>query len=421
MSTQNPFSRPDPWQEIYEHDARYLTFKKELRRKTKFAYNPARGSWFHRLRKFGTFFTQTSTLVVLGAILFTGTLSQVYAAPEYKPSNLVRNTFFSANRQMDPEPEVALVEDENNALTHFEKCGFLFKHPRTYRDDQYVYEYDLSIYPDTKGERISYGSRYGVLVQCSPTYRPDPQFNFEPTSIEKLRSTYGWFILGIDSLQDLRIAQTDFALAVEFKYSEQYYRLIFPSKVYNSFAGNNQDNVERMEILPNEYQIQFTGQIDLPEDFTNSGDCRPNFKFTYNKDVTTWVNKQESAYVHGFNWEKPDRQWEGGIGYLWDYVQFSCTSDDSLYTKRIKADSQKISPEEIPFVGAKFQAQIDPESVRDYNQHVDFSTRYFYFKDYAGNSYEISFSTWPELIDENIGFKVELSDYYPLTGQNGRE
>jgi hypothetical protein len=140
MSNQNPFLQDDLIASIArdtdfiksKQQSSLQTFLKTQTQKPKINHKPT-----FNLTNFMSFnFTHFTKFSIAGIAIFTllagGLSAQALAPDTLKPTQLaqsIKDKYFSANKQSDGDPGVALVKDENNQLFYVNNCNILVKVP----------------------------------------------------------------------------------------------------------------------------------------------------------------------------------------------------------------------------------------------------------------------------------------------------
>jgi hypothetical protein len=135
---QNPFENHEKLTSIFEASNRYQdtktqalnTFKSTQIPETKSNPKPT-----FNLAQFMSYnFSHFTKFSFAGLAVFTllagGLSAQALAPDTLKPTQLaqtIKDKYFSANKQNDGDPKVALVEDQNNQLIYVNNCNILVK------------------------------------------------------------------------------------------------------------------------------------------------------------------------------------------------------------------------------------------------------------------------------------------------------
>ena len=259
--TPNPFNSSEPLEEVFEQTHNYHVTRDNALSAFKQQYHPQSQST-KQSNFFSTMFSRLTTTTLAGLTtaftLFGGlTLTQVYAQEEYKPLTIAQN-LFSANKQDDRSPEVALTPNDDSYLVYVEPCNVGLKYPKVIEDNLT----SLSELKRNTGEQIGVEVNAGqeiISLTCFEKdlgygfFGNDGEVTFQPVTLVELQQTTGWFISATE-LENLRWETT---VLEDATYKDLKFEL--NDLFYSVSTNSNQASLENLSAI----QLQFADQVDL--------------------------------------------------------------------------------------------------------------------------------------------------------------
>jgi hypothetical protein len=237
-------------------------------------------------------------------LLAGGVAAQALAPDSYKPTQVaqsIKDKYFSANKQKDADPAVALIPDNSNSLINFDDCNLKIKYPnflgsnkvkfsKASNDNQNSNEININ-YEDfgTNGIKLSCGTSYDRqtylgIGEPNPYEKPNTSRNI---TVLELQKTTGWFITS-EILTNL-VEKTAYSKGVP---STIEYSFKFNDKIYvitKSLLASNKNPI----LDSTNFQVQLNS---LKE---NNNICYDKISTT-NKDL--FISKFEDQQSFGITY-----------------------------------------------------------------------------------------------------------------------
>jgi hypothetical protein len=308
MSNQNPFFEDDLIASI-ARDTESVKAKQEAGLKaflqtqnpkthinTKSNYKPTLN-----LSQFMSFnFTHLTKFSIAGLALFSilvgGLSAQALAPDTLKPTQLaqsIKDKYFSANKQSDGDPKVALQGDDTNYVAYLEGCDLGLKYPKLYMNKNIVFEKIQNFkYSSFKAMPEGLEGDNLFTVDCfSQKGKQEFEYywNNQPAKLTKsvnrddfIKKT-GWFIS--TDVSDIIYFEKDLIKGYKFNLSDNLYQVSILQEeknisfadlqlqtkaqikdIKNSYISVDTDNRLNRKTCENIYEIKTNSQINIKKE-----------------------------------------------------------------------------------------------------------------------------------------------------------
>jgi hypothetical protein len=400
---QNPFGSNENLTPIFESSDRYestknhalQTFLKTQTQKPKPIIKPT-----FNLTNFMSFnFTHFTKFSIAGIAVFTllagGLSAQALAPDTLKPTQLaqsIKDKYFSANKQSDGDPGVALVPDENNDVVKLSSCGFALKFPKISKNK-------LSRINETNSNEVSYielniGTR--VSIQCSDVM-DDSLFEKENVKVSTLvnsgylREKTGWFIAN-EKVTSIKNWITNVGKTIRIIYNKKliYINISEDDSVLSSIQLQDLDGVD------NKFSLN-------EKSFIDSNICNQRLKIIYkdSPDVSyTSTILQENSTININQITKDIIE----IGTPQSYtVNISCFEPkENDWRSRLNVNPKKYElVDNISFLTQNFKNRVEKNVYKD-----SFTPNTWYIQ-HEGYVYIINYVR-PDIIANKLAINIDL-------------
>ncbi len=419
MSTypQNPFESTENLQSIFEASSRYETTKKSSLNTFKAKYSHQtiiqKPSFIQSMSYNFTHFTKFSfTAFAIFGVLASGMSAQAFAPEEYKPTTFA-NSLFSANKQKDSDPQIALIPDENNNVVQLPECNKALKYPKNLKNQKLNVTFTKKI---NTNSFIIYSEN---MEQISPVLYincSNEPFQFNNTeitqntkklNINELNKLTGWFITNknLFDITSIDYMMNDIIVnkSIEYNFNDKYHQIIIPQDTdfnFNSFQI--QDDSDRIVYNSTIVLAKQSIATQLPkQDFSIIKNCSEYISVDYNPLLTKFENDIAGTYSIDINKFPKNENTKIYANQIANFGQFiiTCGSEkDKIYDSNLT----EINKSEIPL--------INRNEIKGEKAYIKTNIYYYkyFFEDRYGNFISFYFENKVEVL-ENFNINVKFS------------
>lgn len=406
---QNPFEANENLTPIFEASDRYVSAKNQALQSFKSIQTPKiNNKPTFNLFNFMSFnFTHLTKFSMAGLAVFTllaGGLSAQALAPDIlKPTQIaqtIKDKYFSANKQSDGDPQVALVQNELNSVKTLEGCNLNIKYPKLINGK--TIDFSKSTRPNFNTIELfekkseSYQTnlftvfcskedlKYGLISEY------DSKKIIKSINSDELRQKYGWFITDskIDSIQQTTSVLKGNEIREELKFSNNGYNYIFSILKEATDTGLFLDGKD--------FQIQFNNQGKFAYSCIDSLNIINNANFEVQKGINEisdniQINQPNFYKLIETNLNTP-------------YFSIKCNyNQDGKAWDNINTPHVPLNTQELPFISLLNSTN----KIKQAYVHPSEKSTFYYIELKDGKILEINYQNIEE-IKKEFGISISL-------------
>jgi hypothetical protein len=403
---QNPFESDENLTPVFESSDRYQSTKNQALqafKSTQPQSSKTNNKPTFNLSQFMSYnFSHFTRFSIAGLAVFTllaGGLSAQALAPDIlKPTQIaqtIKDKYFSANKQDDGDPKVALKADDTNYVAYLEGCDLGLKFPKTidkrntvtsFRNNSFGSDYTFGPEFDYSMMGQTYADEYKVNINCSKLterYNTDSNYGIlemRGNTIDKtdiglntFQNETGWFASNSKDIKNIK----KFSQKIQDPDSKELFNgYSFDYRNQRIVVSLDKDiNITSLKF--NDFQLQFASQIATEVKSNNKlfssnlptakeTDCDKLLNIKYNQSIPLNISKSNDStggnisidnftYVKGEYARKPE---DGQI-----IIQCNNSFTDTL-KKSYPNYKSTISFENLPSLFTpSFKSKIKPENI----------------------------------------------------------
>jgi hypothetical protein len=274
--TKNPFLQDDALVPILLQNKQFQASSKQAQNayKTHIAQSIHKPNIFTTMSQSLSHITRFSFAALTAfTLLAGGVAAQAFAPESYKPIT-VANNLFSANKQKDNDPKVALSSDNENTVYDLDTCNLRVKTPNKINNSNIYFERynqkNTSIFTLRDIDRYvekQFDKEIGVFsIRCSNEElvsllrSPAGENQFISTQLANanLREKTGWFVTegnpqNIILIQPKKESPIKGMSELEFKIDDTFYQITYSTKQDSTIPIISQEYLQ-LQVLPQKVQ-----------------------------------------------------------------------------------------------------------------------------------------------------------------------
>ena len=359
-------------------------------------------------------FTHFTRFSIAGLSLFTvlagGVATQALAPDNLKPTQVVqsiKDKYFGVNKQSDPDPQVALVLDSENAVGTLEGCNLLLKYPKKIKNTniEYLKSTNSAINSFNLYEISNDSTKTDLLsIYCAESKNQILGKNFSLNVItekktinsDEIKSRFGWFITDefIPNIEEFTtiVNNKPDRQDLEFEYKNIQYKISYLLTP-----------VEGSSILDSKnLQLQFTNKLKDIDANLAKYPCTDSLVTSYDTSLIKYKNANNTIDYIAFDNFTSSQNPE-------DYPNSASFSIKCFYNRdgkawdEINTSVEKIDTNNLPFI----KSIKSTENIKQSYVHPSEKSSFYYIELKDGKILEINFFNIKE-VNENFKLLINL-------------